>query len=164
MQRRSAIGTLVGALAGLSLGEVPNLAAAPLSNDGFSVTPDNLADGSSRVTCSMCHEVAGSLDLTPAGLCLACADAHPEVRAQPESDPFWVLSPREIQRLEGEIQSLASRLDGMNVRLLQLQEAQGRDGSGAFDRAMEKAWGQWHATQRELHLLHLLRAASRQFA
>jgi hypothetical protein len=162
MHRRSAISRLATGLAGLSLGEVPSLnAAALLSGEPFSVTRENLAESSGTVTCPLCQEMWDSLDLTPAGPCLRCADGNPAVRAQAHSDPFWILSPREVRRLEPEIQRLAAELDRMNDRLVQLQQM--ADGSDVCRRTMEAQRDEWHALQRELHLLHLLRAASRQF-
>ena len=164
MHRRSAISTLAGTVAGLSLGEVPRLdAAAPLPGEPFSVTRANLAESSGLVTCPMCRELADSLELTPAGPCLRCADGNPTIRAQPHSDPFWTLSPREVRRLEPEIQRLAAELDRMNHRFAELQQRQMVEGGDGYDRAMEAGRDEWHALQRELHLLHLLRAASRQF-
>jgi hypothetical protein len=155
MHRRSAVGRLAATFAGLSLGEVPNLeAAVPLPDEPFSVTRANLAESSGLVTCPICQEMSDSLELTPAGLCLRCADRDPALRAEPHSDLFWILSPREVRKLELEIQRLAAKLERMNDRLVELQD----------DRAMEAVRDQWHALQRELHLLHLLRAASRQFS
>jgi hypothetical protein len=163
MHRRSAVSTLAGALAGLSLGRVPNLeAAAPLFGEPFSVTPASLAE-SSMVTCSICQEMGDSLDLTPSGLCLGCADRNPEIKAQPHSDTFWTLSPQEIRRVETEIQHLRAKLERMNERFVRLQQGQIANGSDVYDRAMEAGMDEWHAIQRELHLLHLLRAASKQF-
>jgi hypothetical protein len=164
MQRRSAVSRLAATLAGLSLGEVPNLhAAVPLPGEPFSVTRANLAECSGTVTCPICHEMWDSLDLTPAGPCLRCADGNPTVRVEPHSDTFWILSPREIRRLEPEIQRLAAELDRMNDRLVELEQRQIAEGSDVYDRTMEAERDEWHALQRELHLLHLLRAASRQF-
>jgi hypothetical protein len=155
MHRRSAVGRLAATVAGFSLGEVPSLeAAAALPGEPFSVTRANLAESSGLVTCPICQEMSDSLELTPAGPCLRCADMEPTLRAEPHSDPFWILSPREVGRLELEIQRLAAKLERMNDRLVELQD----------DRAMEAVRDQWHALQRELHLLHLLRAASRQFS
>ena len=94
MHRRSAVSALAEAVAGLSLGRVPNLeAAAPLSGEPFSVGPANLAE-SAMVTCSACQEMGDSLDLTPAGLCLRCAERNPAITAEAHSDTFWTLSPR----------------------------------------------------------------------
>jgi hypothetical protein len=164
MHRRSAISTLAGTVAGLSLGEVPRLdAAPPLPGEPFSVTRVNLAESSGLVTCPMCREMGDSLELTPAGACLRCADRNPALRAEPHSDPFWILSPRELRRLEPEIQRLAAELDRMNGRLAELQQRQIVEGGDGYDRAVEAERDEWHALQRELHLLHLLRAASRQF-
>ena len=164
MHRRSAISTLAGTVAGLSLGEVPRLDAEALVPGGaFSVTRDNLAESSGTVTCPMCREMADSLELTPAGPCLRCADRNPAMRAEPHSDRFWILSPREVRRLEPEIQRLAAELDRMNHRFAELQQRQIAQGGDAYDRAMEAGRDEWHALQREVHLLHLLRAASRQF-
>ena len=98
MQRRSAVGRLAAAAAGLSLGTVPSLEAAlPLEENSFTVTSTNLAASSGVVTCPVCQEMADALDLTPAGPCLSCADQNPALRAEPYSDTFWVLSPREVQ-------------------------------------------------------------------
>jgi len=164
MHRRSAISTLAGTVAGLSLGEVPSLdAAAPLPGEPFSVTRANLAESSGLVTCPMCQEMGDSLELTPAGPCLRCADRNPALRAEPHSDPFWILSPREVRRLEPEIQRLVAELDRMNDRFAELQQRQIVEGGNGYDRAVEAERDEWHALQRELHLLHLLRAASRQF-
>jgi hypothetical protein len=164
MHRRSAVSRLAATMAGLSLGEVPELdPAAPLLDEPFSVTRGNLAESCGTVTCPMCQEMGDALDLTPAGPCLRCADRDPALRAEPHSDPFWILSPREIRRLEPEIQRLASELDRMNDRLLELWERQIGEASEVYDRAMGAARDEWNALQRELHLLHLLRAASRQF-
>jgi len=163
MQRRSAIGRLATTLAGLSLGEVPSLGAAGLSRREFTVTRSNLAESSGLVTCPVCHELADSLALTVAGPCLRCADIQPELRAEFQSRPFWVLSPEETKRLEVEIEQLAARLNQMNARLAELRERQIDGGGDSFDRAAESERSSWHAMQRELHLLHLLRAASRQF-
>jgi hypothetical protein len=107
--------------------------------------------------------MSDSLELTLAGLCLACADQNPRLRAEPRSDPFWVLSRREVGRVEGEIRRLAAELERMNDRFLELQQRQIAEQSDVFDRAVEAGRDQWHALQRELHLLHLLRAASKQF-
>jgi hypothetical protein len=85
------------------------------------------------------------------------------MRAEPHSDRFWILSPREVRRLEPEIQRLAAELDRMNHRFAELQQRQIAQGGDAYDRAMEAGRDEWHALQREVHLLHLLRAASRQF-
>jgi hypothetical protein len=165
MHRRSAVTRLGATLAGLSLGEVPGLdAAVPLPGEPFSITRANLAESSGTVTCPICQELGDSLALTPAGPCLRCADRNPALRAEPHSDRFWILSPREIRRLEPEIQRLAAKLDRMNDRLIALEQQQIAEGSDVYDRAMEGGRDQWHALQRELHLLHLLRAASRQYA
>ncbi len=164
MHRRSAVSRLAATLAGLSLGEVPDLhAASPPPDEPFSVTRGNLAESCGTVTCPMCREMGDALDLTPAGPCLRCADQNPALRAKPHSDPFWILSPREVRRLEPEIQRLASELDRMNDRLLELRERQMGEGSEVYDLALEAARDEWNALQREVHLLHLLRAASRQF-
>jgi hypothetical protein len=161
MHRRSAVGRLAATVAGLSFGELVDLGAAePLSREPFTVTPANLAESSGTVTCPSCQEMGDSLDLTPAGVCLVCADRNPAMKAAPHSDPFWTLSPRGVRRLEREIQRLAARLDGMNERFATLQAA----GSDGYERAMEAGREEWHALQRELHLLQLLRAASAQFA
>ena len=164
MHRRSAVSTLAAAVAGLSFGEVPSVVATePLTGEPFSINPGNLAESSGTVTCPICHQLADSLELTPAGLCLACADRNPGVRARPHSDPFWALSARQVRRLEREIWRLAAELDRMNDRLALLQRQEQAEGSDVFDRAMEAGRDEWQAMQRELHLLHLLRAASRQF-
>jgi hypothetical protein len=105
-----------------------------------------------------------ALDLTPAGLCLSCADQSPGLRAEPYSDRFWILSPGEVRRLEREIDRLAAELNHMNARLALLQQRQMTEGGDGYDRVMEAERDRWHALQRELHLLHLLRAASRQYA
>ena len=164
MHRRSAVGRLAAALAGLSLVEVPDLdASAPLPGEPFSVTRGNLPESSGTLTCPICHETWDSLDLTPAGPCLRCADENPALGVEPHSDRFWILSPKEVRRLEPEIQRLAARLERMNDRFAELQQRQIAEGSEVYDRAMEAGGDEWHALQRELHLLHLLRAASRQF-
>ena len=159
MHRRSAVGRLAATLAGLSLGEVPSLdAEEPVLGEPFAVTRANLAESSGTVTCPICHEMWDSLDLTPAGLCLSCADENPAMKSRPNSDPFWTLSPRELRRLEREIQRLAARLERVNDRFARLEQ-----GSDGYSHAMEAGRDEWHAMQRELHLLQLLRAASKQF-
>ena len=163
MHRRSAVSRLAATLTGLSLGRVPSLDAAPPPGDRFTVTDANLAESSGTVTCPVCHGMGDALDLTPAGPCLRCADRDPTLRAAPRSDPFWTLSPQEVRRLEPEIQRLAAELDRMNHRLVKLQQRQIAEGSDVYDRAMEAGRDEWHALQRELHLLQLLRAASLQF-
>ena len=164
MQRRSAIGRLAATLTGLSLGPVPRLEAEVTSEGSpFSVTGANLAQSSGTVTCPICHEMGDSLDLTPAGCCLRCADLDPALRVEPHSDPFWTLSPREVGRLESEIERLAAELDGMNQRVFGQQRRQIAEGGDSYDRMMEAERDRWHRLQRELHLMHLLRAASRQF-
>ena len=162
MHRRSAVGRLAATLGGLSLGRVPSLDAAPASSEPFAVTGANLAESSGMVTCPVCHEMGDSLDLTLAGPCLRCADRDHTLRADPRTDPFWTLSPQEVQRLEPEIQRLAAELDRMNDRLEKLRQRQIAEGGGGYDRAMEAGRDEWHRLQRELHLLQLLRAASRQ--
>ncbi|MFL5449448.1 MAG: hypothetical protein ACJ8AX_12930 [Gemmatimonadales bacterium] len=162
MQRRSAVGRLAAAAAGLSLGTVPSLEPAlPLEENSFSVTGTNLARSSGVVTCPVCQEMADALDLTPAGPCLSCADQNPALKAEPYTDTFWVLSPRQVRRLEREIERLATeaqRVDERFARLQQQQMAEGGQGP-----AMEAERNRWHGLQRELHLLQMLRAASRQF-
>ncbi len=164
MQRRSAISTLAATFAGLSLGRVPHLPAeVPVPAEPFSVTPGNVPQSSGTVTCPVCHTMWDSLHLTPAGLCLSCADENPTIRAEPHSQPFWALSPQEVRRLESEIRLLASKLERINGRLIERKQRQRSEGSEMYHRAVEAQWNEWHALQRELHLLHLLRAASRQF-
>ncbi len=164
MQRRSAVGRLAAAAAGLSLGTVPSLEAAlPLEENSFSVTSTNLAASSGVVTCPVCQEMADALDLTPAGPCLGCADQNPALRAEPYSDTFWVLSPREVRRLEREIERLAAEAGRVDEKFARLQQQQMAEGGDGYDRAMESERNRWHALQRELHLLQMLRAASRQF-
>jgi hypothetical protein len=165
MHRRSAVSRMAGALAALSVGQVPQLDAALLPGDpAFSVTPENLARSSGLLTCPDCNELADSLELTPAGLCLRCADRNPAVKARSFSEPFWALSPRQIRRLERAIQLLSAQRNRMNAGLLKLQRVQVEQGGNAFDSAMEAARPQLLALERELHLLQLLRAASRQFS
>jgi hypothetical protein len=165
MQRRSAIGRLAATLTGLSLGEVPSLGATvPPADRLFSVTRANLAESSGMVTCPICLEMADSLELTPAGPCLRCADEMPELRAEPRSDRFWILSPQEVRRLEPEIERVAAELRRMNQQLVELGQRQMVEGGDLYDRAVEARRQEWHAVQRELHLLQLLRAASRQYA
>ena len=164
MQRRSALGRLAAAAAGLSLGTVPGLEAAlPLERNSFSVSGTNLAESSGVVTCPVCQEMADALDLTPAGPCLSCADQNPALRAEPYSDTFWVLSPREIQRLEREIERLAAEARRVDENFARLQQQQTAEGGDGYVAAMESERTRWHALQRELHLLQMLRAASRQF-
>jgi hypothetical protein len=107
--------------------------------------------------------MADALDLTPAGPCLRCADRNPALKAEPYSDTFWVLSPGEVRRLEREIERLAAELGRMNQKFAELQQQQIAEGGDGYDRAMESDRNRWHALQRELHLLQVLRAASRQF-
>jgi hypothetical protein len=165
MQRRSALGHLAVAVAGISLGEVPELdPRAPLPADPFSISDHELAESAGLLSCPGCGEVSDSLELTPAGVCLRCAARRPRLKAEPYSDPFWTLSPREVRRAEAELRRLSLKLERMNQRLVELRERQLADGSDVYDRAMESGRAQWLGLQRELHLLHLLRAASRQFA
>jgi hypothetical protein len=163
MQRRSAVGRLAAAAAGFSLGKVPTLEAA-LPGNHFSVTRAKRAASSGMATCPTCQEMADALDLSPAGPCLRCADQNPALEAEPYSDPFWILSRGEIRRLELEIDRLAQELERMSRRFAGLQQQQIAEGGDGYDRAMEAERDRWHALQRELHLLHLLRAASRQYA
>lgn len=164
MHRRSAVTRLAASMAGLSLGQVPDLdAKVPLVAPPFSVTRANLAQSSGTVSCPVCHEMWDSLELTPAGPCLRCADASPTVRAEPHSDPFWALSRTEVRRVELEIDHLAAELDRIDRRLSELRDRGTSAGDDVYDRGVEAERGRWHALQRELHLLQLLRAASRQF-
>jgi len=82
------------------------------------------------------------------------------MKASLHSDPFWTLSARDVGRVEHEIQLLAAKLDRMNCHFAELQQ----QGSDAYEKAMERRRDEWQALQRELQLLQLLRAASRQFA
>ena len=165
MQRRSALGRLVAAAAALSLDKVPSLEAAiPISDDRFLVTHANLPASSGMVTCPICQEMADALDLTPAGPCLRCADQNPALRSEPNSDTFWALSPGEVRRAERESERLSAEVGRMNERFARLQQQQISEGGGGFDRTMEAERNRWHALQRELYLLQLLRAASQQFA
>ena len=164
MQRRSALGRLAATVAGMSLGRVPDIQATPpLPAEPFVVTRANVALSSGTVSCPACHIMWDSLQLTPAGLCLSCADANPAIRAEPHSEQFWASSPEEVRRLETEIVRLAGKLERINQRLVGLKEGQMVEGSEVYGRAVEAHWKEWHGLQRELHLLHLLRAASRQF-
>jgi hypothetical protein len=163
MQRRTAVGRLAAAAAGLSLGTVPSLEAAPLEEHPFTVTSTNLATSSGVVTCPVCQEMADALDLTPGGPCLRCADQNPALRAEPYSDTFWVLSPRQVRRLEREIERLAAEARRVDERFARLQQQQMAAGGQGYDRAMESERNRWHGLQRELHLLQMLRVASRQF-
>ena len=161
MDRRAVMGRLAATLAGLSFGDVPNLdAEEPLTSEPFEVTAGNLAESTGMVTCPSCQEMWDSLNLTPAGVCLLCADRNPSMKAPPHSNLFWTLSVREIRRIEREIQLLAAKLERMNCRFAELHQ----QGSDAYEKAMERRRDEWQALQRELQLLQLLRAASRQFA
>src|SRR4051794_14967774 len=149
MQRRSAVGRLAAAAAGLSLGSVPSLdAALPLEQDSFSVTSANLPASSGMVTCPVCQEMADALDLTPAGPCLRCADRNPALRAEAYSDRFWVLSPREVRRLEREIERLAAEARRVDAKFARLQQQQMAEGGDGYVRAMESERKGWHALQR----------------
>jgi hypothetical protein len=151
-------------LAGLSLGKVPDIAGeVALPGEGFSVTRANLAESPGLVTCAMCQEMEDSLKLTPAGLCLRCADRDPTITIEPHSNRFWILSPREVRRVEVEIRRLTAELERINERLSELERRQIAEGDKVYHRTLEAERERWHALQRELHLLHLLRAASRQF-
>ncbi len=162
MQRRTVVGRLAAAAAGLSLGTVPRLEAMlPLDDDSFTVTRSSLAESSGMVTCPVCQEMADALSLTPAGPCLSCADQNPALRAEAYSDTFWVLSPRQVRRLEREIERLAAEAQRADERFARLQQQQMTDGGQGP--AMEAERDRWHGLQRELHLLPMLRAASRQF-
>ena len=164
MQRRTAVGRLAAAAAGLSLGTVPRLETVlPLDEDSFTVTGTNLAASSGVVTCPVCQEMADALDLTPAGPCLSCADRNPALRAEPYSDTFWVLSPSQVRRLEREIERLAAEAHRVDERFARLQQRQMAEGGEEYIRAMEGERNRWLGLQRELHLLQMLRAASRQF-
>jgi HAMP domain-containing protein len=163
MQRRSALGRLAITLTGVSLGRVPTLEAAAWRSEPFVVSPANVAESSGLVTCPICHEMADALELTPAGPCLRCADQAPELRVEPHSDRFWILSPEEVRKVESEIEELAAELNRMNQQLVELGQRQLAAGAGEYERAVESKRQEWLGLQRELHLLHLLRAASRQF-
>jgi hypothetical protein len=155
---------MAATLAGLSVGKVPDLdGEVALPDERFSVTQANLAESSGLVTCAMCQEMEDSLDLTPVGLCLRCADRDHTVRAAPHSNRFWILSPREIRRVEVEIRRLTAELDRMNQRFIELERRRIAEGDRVYHRTLEAERDRWHTLQRELHLLHLLRAASRQF-
>jgi hypothetical protein len=162
MQRRTMVGRLAAAAAGLSLGTPPRLEALlPLEEDSFRVTSTNLAASSGVVTCPVCQEMNDALSLTPAGSCLHCADQNRALRAEPYSDTFWVLSPRQVRRLEREIERLAAEAHRVDQRFARLQQRQMTEGGEGP--AMEAERNRWHGLQRELHLLQLLRAASLQF-
>jgi hypothetical protein len=164
MHRRSALSHLAATVAGLSLGQAPDLLAETLPGEAFLVDPENLPESSGLVTCPGCQEISDSLGLTPAGVCLRCADLNPALRAVPHSDTFWALSPRQVRQLESEIKGLAAKLDRVNARFLELRQRQLLHGGDVYDRAMEASRGEWLAMQRELHLLQMLRAASKQLA
>jgi len=83
------------------------------------------------------------------------------LRAEPYSDTFWVLSPGQIRRLEREITRLAAEAERVDQRFSRLQQQQMTEDSEGP--AMEAERNRWHGLQRELHLLEMLRAASRQF-
>ena len=162
MQRRSALGRLAATLTGLSVGRMPTLAAAVSpAAEGFSVSPANLPESVGTVTCSICHGMSDALELTLAGPCLSCADQVPAIRATPRSGRFWLLSPAEIKQAEGEIEQLAAELDRMNQQLVELRR-HALAGDSDYAEAIEEQREAWLALQRELHLLQLLRAASRQ--
>jgi|tagenome__1003787_1003787.scaffolds.fasta_scaffold20833372_2 hypothetical protein len=163
MHRRSALGHLAGTFVGLSLGQAPSLSAETLvAGEPFLVDDGNLPDSVGLVTCPGCQEIADSLSFTPAGVCLRCADRNPGLRAVPHSDTFWALSPRQVRRLESEINGLATKLDRMNSRFVELRQRQLSHGGDGYHRAIEGGREEWLAMQRELHLLQMLRAASRQ--
>ena len=162
MQRRSVLGRLAATITGLSFGRMPTLdaAVAPPAKR-FSVTAANLPESIGTVTCPVCHQMAGALELTLAGPCLSCADRMPTVRASPHSARFWLLSPKEIEQAEQEIERLAGELTRINRHLVQLGD-QSVGGANGYAIAIEEHREAWLAAQRELHLLQLLRAASRQ--
>jgi hypothetical protein len=164
MQRRSALGRLAVALTGVSFGRVPRLEAAIWQRSvPFSVTRGNVAESSGTVSCPICHETGDALGLTPAGPCLRCADQRPELRMEPHSDRFWILTPDEVTRIESEIERIVATLDGTDRQLVALGQRPMLEGVCDYDQAVETKRDEWLALQRELHLLHLLRAASRQF-
>lgn len=163
MQRRSMLGRVAAALAGLFLRRVPDLEAAPPPANAFSVSPANLPQSSGIESCPICHTLWDSLQLTPAGPCLHCADSRPELRAEFESKSFWILSPKDVRQLEVEIGRLAAKLHQISDRWAALREQQLAGEGQCYNRAVEAQRSGWLAMQRELHLLHLLRAASRQY-
>jgi hypothetical protein len=165
MQRRSALGRLAATLTGVSFGRVPSLEAAVYHRAvPFSVTRANVAESSGTVTCPICHETGDALGLTPAGPCLRCADQRPELRMEPHSDRFWILTPDEVRRIESEIERIVATLEGIDRQLVALGQRPMLEGDRDYDLAVATKRHEWLALQRELHLLHLLRAASRQFS
>jgi hypothetical protein len=163
MQRRSALGYLAAAVAGLSLGELPDFQPEPVHGSGRFVSgEEDQPQSGELLSCPGCGELGDSLELTLAGVCLRCADRNPALRVRPRSDPFWTLSPRETRRAEAELHRLSAELTRMNRRFSELRERQLAEGSDVYDRAMEAGRADWLGLQREVHLLGLLRAASGQ--
>jgi len=76
-----------------------------------------------------------SLGLTPAGVCLRCADRNP-LRTEPHSNPFWILSPGEVRRVEREINRLAAELQRMSESLGMLQQQHITSGGSRYDRPL----------------------------
>lgn len=78
------------------------------------VAPDNAGS----VECPACHATWSDLLITPAGICVDCAvGANPSPKSEPYSDPFWILSPAELKRLEPEIERLAAESERQEKRL-----------------------------------------------
>ena len=109
--------------------------------------------------CPQCGARLDYLVFTPSGLCPICAGrADPIPNVTLYSDPFWLLTPQEIERAETEIIRLAAEAK----RLDESSEALARefgDGSDEYEVEAER----YYAVERERLLLHMLHAASRQF-
>jgi hypothetical protein len=107
-----------------------------------------------RGKCPKCAEMWDYLCFTPSGLCVVCAAlADPEPTATPYSDPFWLLTPEEYERAEGELHRLTAETQ-------RLADCLPDDDWGEAERPV---MDRLTALDREALLLHLLYAASRQF-
>jgi hypothetical protein len=108
------------------------------------------------VECPECEKKSPSLTFTPAGICLSCAnDADPSPTVRAHSDPFWLLTPEEVERVEGELQRLDTKADQLYSCLNAAPKGSNRERILLADMC---------AVEREALLLHQLRAASRQLA
>jgi hypothetical protein len=100
--------------------------------------------------CTHMYEDLGGITLC--GLCVACAlQADPSSTVTLRSDPFWLLSPEEMDRAAVELQHLHA----------EYEQLEGTLPDGDWGEAERPTMDELKAIEREAMLLQLLRVVSR---
>lgn len=111
-------------------------------------------DSSGRTDCPRCGRSVDYLTgITLAGICVRCAAKDPSLTVTLRSDPFWLLTPEEMDRVAVKLRSLHAEYERLESSLPEGDW----DAGGVEGPTLDEMT----AIDREVMLLQMLRVVSR---